>query len=231
MAKRRPSLRFGPWGWWQVVFYRVSATRARPPVGPLLSGRGLRVLTLACLLLAGCASPGGLPSQQASDQGSPPTADPNSPDAVKARVEASEKALSPAYLQRRRQAIAELLEKNVGYDNNFHVKLMEAQLAGPKVAKHREWYNWLKPTTEVNAIYCAKAQLDSPLELYPRRTAVIVVKNAGNGAETLQANVAVNGYIGVNAVPPICHGMEGYEPFPELEQARARRRQALGKTD
>jgi len=25
--------------------------------------------------------------------------------------------------------------------------------------------------------------------------------------------------------------MEGYEPFPELEQARARRRQALGKTD
>jgi hypothetical protein len=25
--------------------------------------------------------------------------------------------------------------------------------------------NWLKPTTEVNAIYCAKAQLDSSLEL------------------------------------------------------------------
>jgi len=25
--------------------------------------------------------------------------------------------------------------------------------------------------------------------------------------------------------------MEGYEPFPDLEQARARKRQALGKTD
>jgi hypothetical protein len=108
---------------------------------------------------------------------------------------------------------------------------MDAQLAGPKVVKHREWYNWLKPTTEVNSIYCARAQLDSPLELFPRRTAVIVVKNTGNGAETLQADVAVNAYIGVNAEPPICHRMEGYEPFPELEQARARRRQALGKTD
>jgi hypothetical protein len=125
------------------MVYRVSATRARPPVGTVLSGRGLHVLTLACLLLAGCASAGGLPSQQTADQSSPPTADPNSPDVVKARLEASEKALSPAYLQRRRQAIAELLEKNVGYGINFNVKLMDAQLTGPKVVKHTEWHNWL----------------------------------------------------------------------------------------
>jgi hypothetical protein len=186
---------------------------------------------LACLLLAGCASPGGLTSQQANDQRSPPIEDPGSPEAVKARVQASEKALTADYLQRRRQAIAELIEKHVGYDNNFHVKLMDAQLAGPKVIIHREWANWVKPTTEVNAIYCAKAQLDSPLELNPRRTAVIVVKNAGNGAETLQAIVKISGYIGLNPEPLACHRMEGYGPFPELEQARARRRQALGKTD
>jgi hypothetical protein len=213
------------------VVYRAPATRARPPVGALLSGRRLLDLSLACLLLAGCASAGGPPSQQAADQSSPPAADPNSPDAVKARLEASEKALSPAYLQRRRQAIAELLEKNVGYDVNFHVKLMDAQLTGPKVVKHTEWHNWLKPTTEVDSIYCAKAQLDSALNLFPRRTAVIVVKNAGNGAETLRAIVAVSSVIGMDSEPPSCHGMVGYEPFPELEQARARQRQALGKTD
>ena len=212
---------------------------ARAAILARISGRfaisnGRRIWSgpaLACLLLAGCASAGGFPSQQASDQNSPPIEDSNSPQGLKARVEASEKALSPAYLQRRRQAIAELLEKHVGYDNNFHVKLMDAQLAGPKVIIHREWANWLKPTTEVNAIYCAKAQLDSPLELYPRRTAVILVKNTGNGTETLQAIVEISGYIGLNPEPLACNRMEGYEPFPELEQARARRRQALGKTD
>jgi hypothetical protein len=60
---------------------------------------------------------------------------------------------------------------------------------------------------------------------------VIVVKNAGNGAETLQAIVEANPYIGVNAERLACHRMVRYEPFPELEQARARRRQALGKTE
>ena len=64
-------------------------------------------------------------------------------------------------------------------------------MAGPKVIKHCEWANWLKPTTEVNPIYCAKAKLDSPLDLYPTRTAVIEVKNTGNGTEVLHAVVAV----------------------------------------
>jgi hypothetical protein len=80
-------------------------------------------------------------------------------------------------------------------------------------------------------IYCAKAQLDSALNVFPRRTAVIVVKNAGNGAETLRAIAEVSSVIGMDAEPPACHGMAGYEPIPELEQARARRRQALGKAD
>ncbi len=208
-----------------------STTRARPLARRIFRGGGLRILTLAIFLLTGCAGTGGMPSPQASDQSSTSTTDPNSPDAMKARMEASEKALSPGYVQRRRQAIAELLEKNAGYDDIFHVKLTNAQLAGPKVIKHNTWQNWLKPTTEVNSIYCAKAQLDLPLELYPTRTAVIVVKNEASGAETLQASVKMNSIIGVDAEPLACHRMEGYEPFPELEQARARRRQALGKTD
>jgi hypothetical protein len=191
----------------------------------------LLVLTLACLLLAGCASAGGVAPQQATDQSSPSTADPNSLDAVKARLEASENALSPAYRQHRRQAIAEALEKNVAFGLAFQVKLMDAQLAGPKVIKHREWANWLKPTDEVDSIYCAKAKLDSPLDFYATRTAVIAVKNNGNGTETFHGFIGETTALGVNHEPSACRGMEGYEPFPELEQARARRRQALGKTD
>jgi hypothetical protein len=52
-----------------------------------------------------------------------------------------------------------------------------------------------------------------PLEFNPRRTALIVVKNAGNGAETLQAIVNVSSSFVGNDEPLACHGMEGYEPF------------------
>jgi hypothetical protein len=52
-----------------------------------------RALMPAWLLLAAGASQGGVPSQQASDQSSPAIEDPNPPQAIKARLEASEKAL------------------------------------------------------------------------------------------------------------------------------------------
>jgi hypothetical protein len=159
----------------------------------------------------------------AGNRGSQSAARPSRPDWKRAK-----KRLSPAYLQRRRQAIAELVEKSAGFDGNSSSKLTDARLAGPKVLIHREWKNWLKPTTEVDVIYCAKAQLDS--SLFPPRTALIFVRNDGNGAETLQAIVERNSY-GAGVEPPGCHRMEGYEPFPDLEQARARKRQALGKTD
>jgi hypothetical protein len=99
------------------------------------------------------------------------------------------------------------------------------------VIKHREWDNWIKPTTEVDSIYCAKAKVDSARDFFPTRTSVIVVKNSGNGFETMRAIVALSSVIGMDREPDACRRMEGYEPFPELEQARARRRQALSKTD
>ena len=82
--------------------------------------------------------------------------------------------MSPAYLKRRRQAIAELVEKSAGFDGNSSSKLTDARLAGPKVLIHREWKNWLKPTTEVDVIYCAKAEVDC--WLFPPRTALIFVR-------------------------------------------------------
>jgi hypothetical protein len=79
----------------------------RVGLGMLKRIRAMLALGLvpALLVLAGCASPGGLPPEQAqaSDRGLAPVEDQNSPQAVKARLEASEKALSPAYLQRRRR--------------------------------------------------------------------------------------------------------------------------------
>ena len=94
---------------------------------------------------------------------------PSRPDWKRAK-----KRLSPAYLKRRRQAIAELVEKSAGFDGNSSSKLTDARLAGPKVLIHREWKNWLKPTTEVDVVYCAKAELDC--WLFPPRTALIFVR-------------------------------------------------------
>jgi hypothetical protein len=193
--------------------------RARPDAG-MAAARRLREPRRS----SGAASAGKRP-KRAADRGSQFTAGHQGPPG------SERESPEPAYIQRRRQAIAELVEKSASFVDLFLVKLMDAQLAGPKVIIHREWANWLKPTTEVNAVYCARAQLDAPLEFNPRRTALILVRNAGNGAETLQAIVKLSGSFVRNDEPLACHGMEGYEPFPELEQARARRRQALGKTD
>jgi hypothetical protein len=178
-------------------------------------------LMLACIL---AASAGPAPSQQADKQSSPSAEDLNSPDAIKARMERSEKALSPAYIKRRRQAIAELLEKNAGYrEVTDDAKLLKAQLAGPWVIIHKVRHGWFDRTTEVDIFYCAKAELD--ILFYRSRTAMIMIKKMDSGTENLQAAV------GTRNEPQGCRGVKSYEPFAELEQARARRRQALGKSD
>jgi hypothetical protein len=185
-------------------------------------------LTLALLLLVGCAGPGGGPVQ--SSQTSPPIQDPNSPEAARARIQASEKALSPAYLQHRREAIAELLAKHNGFGAEFHGRLKEAQLGGPKVLSVLDWGSVFGHPTEFHAAYCAKVEMESVLGVYVRRSALIMVSNTGNGTEALQASVQTRGLIPMDAPQSACFWMN-YTPFPELEQARARQRQALGMPD
>ncbi|MGJ4949304.1 hypothetical protein [Bradyrhizobium sp. HKCCYLS20291] len=173
-------------------------------------------------MLSGCAGQGSSPSEQAAGANAAPTTDPLDDDV--ARLEAREKTLAPAHLQRRRQLIAELLEKNAALASGRKVALLNAELAGPKVIKLREWQNWLKPTTAAVTIYCARAKIDSALDMYVRRTALIVIQTAADGTETLRAGVQTSRGInltGDDGTPLACYKMEGYAAFPELEQARA----------
>jgi hypothetical protein len=161
-------------------------------------------------------------SQQGGHQTPSSAQDASSPEAIKAGMEQSEKALSPAHVKRRRQAIAELLEKSGGYrEVTDDAKLLNAQLAGPWVSIHKVRRGFFDRTTEVDIFYCAKAELDIPF--YRWRTAIIMVKKMDNGAENFQS------VVGMRNEPQACRGTKNYAPFPELEQSRARRRLALGK--
>jgi len=184
------------------------------------------VVMLLGAMLSGCAGQGGSPSQQAAGPNAAPVSDPIEDEI--ARVEAREKALSPAYLQRRRQAIAELLENNPGFGTTLRVPLTGALLAGPKVMRVRTWTSLVSSTMSVRAVYCVKALMDSPLELYSLGAAYIEVEPGEAGTERLHGAV-ISGNFGVDRGPLACY-KAAYAPFPELEQARAQKRQALGKT-
>jgi hypothetical protein len=214
-------------GWGQAMIHRVPAAPA-PDLARMASsltksicGRSWCGLALACLLLASCAGMGGN-SPQATDQTSQPKV-----DAAAARAAsggAGAVAADPGLLQRRRQAIAEMLEANIYYRTALNVKLVDAKFAGPNVRIIR---NLFSTSTSEDRYYCATARMVFPyLPLPVPKTAVIRVRQAENGSEYLQATIEVNG------TRYECIGKDiNYLPFPELEQLRAKRRQALGKSD
>jgi hypothetical protein len=135
------------------------------------------------------------------------------------RVEAQGIATAPpadsALLQRRREAIAHALEANIHFRtllDNGAPKLVEAKIRGPfeqsgGLFGHRE------------TAYCVSAKL----VLWPIpdvRTAVIRVDTSQPGVERLK----ITNFLNLGE----CR-LAG--PFSELELARHKRRQALGKTD
>jgi len=192
------------------------------------TGRSLTGLVLGCLLLAGCASAGGSPSPVAGEPSLSPKADPAAqtaagPEAKLAHA-AAVAAADPVILQRRRQTIARMLEDSIAYRTILDVKLIDAKIAGPLAYSMKGLFSstWTEPIT----IYCVTAQLDIPWFHTFRRTSVIRVKKADDGSEVLRAAT------GINQEPSECSGTDrGYLPFPEMEQLRAARRQALGKSD
>src|ERR1035438_3014344 len=91
---------------------------------------------LACLLLAGSLALRTGPSLAASDENASPKPNPALPRTSASRpavAAATAGSSNPALLQRRRQAIAEMLEANAVYRSAFNVKLVDAKFSGPNV--------------------------------------------------------------------------------------------------
>ncbi len=130
-------------------------------------------------------------------------------------------AVDPALVKRRREAIAQMLEANSayrGWPDDGASKLVNAKFAGPFVANVGGLF-----TPRMETVYCAAATMVyGPFS--NERTAVILIRPAPNGQERIWARV------GLNYTPKECV-VAKYGPFPEMELARQKRRQALGKKD
>ena len=182
---------------------------------------------LACLILAACAVTGSSLSALEGDQKPAPKK-----GLAKAPVAAAKSTTAPARVvaavpdlaQRRRRAIAEMLEGNIGFRgvvDDGAPKLAEPKFAGPFDFTRKT--GLFSSTTVTETLYCVSAGVKWSFVPTVYRTAVIRVVKVANG-ERLQAK------IGLNYPPFECNRAE-YKPYPEIEQLRAQRRRALGKTD
>ena len=115
-----------------------------------------------------------------------------------------------------------MLEANKAYRTVFEdgaVKLFDAKISHPLITLTRDRVP-IEGYKETE--YCASAAVDFPLLPPIPRTALVTI-NEANGSEKVHVE------IGLNYTPRLCLRVQ-YDPFPELEQARAARRKALGKT-
>jgi hypothetical protein len=206
-------------------------------LNPSTYGRWSSGLVLAGLLLAACAVAGASSLAIASDQKSSSKAEaaktqaanggsgPVSADGLVQDPALRQRQLAsrdPALRQHYRQAIAQMLEGSKDYRTIFEdgaVKLIDAKIShGFLVIKRGN------VPVDNQTEYCASAKVDFPLLPPIPRTALVTITKADNGSENFHAE------IGLNYTPRTCLRVK-YDPFPELEQARARRRKALGKAD
>jgi hypothetical protein len=133
-------------------------------------------------------------------------------------------AAVPDAVQRRRRAIAEMLEGNLyfrGLVDDGAPKLAEPKFAGPFDFTRKT--SLFSSTTVTETLYCVSAGVKWSFVPTVYRTAVIRVVKVAEG-ERLRAT------IGLNYPPFECNRAE-YKPYPEMEQLRAQRRRALGKAD
>jgi hypothetical protein len=183
---------------------------------------------LACLLLAASMVAASSTPSLAGDEKKPaPKAVPAKPRPAGAKsttAPAGVVAAAPDPVQRRRRAIAEMLEGNLyfrGMVDDGAPPLVEPKFAGPFDLTRKT--GLFSSTTVTETLYCVSAGVKWSFVPTVYRTAVIRVVKAAEG-ERLQAK------IGINYPPFECNRAE-YKPYPEMEQLRAQRRRALGKTD
>jgi hypothetical protein len=182
---------------------------------------------LACLILAACAVTGSPLSALEGDQKPAPKK-----GLIKAPVAGAKSTTAPAGVvaavpdsaQRRRRAIAEMLEGNLyfrGVVDDGAPKLVEPKFAGPfDVTRSTGLFS---STTMTETLYCVTAGVKWSFVPAVQRTAVIRVVKAAEG-ERLQAKIT-------NNYTPFECNRAPYVPYTEMEQLRAQRRRALGKTD
>jgi hypothetical protein len=191
------------------------------------SRRWLGGLALACLILAACAVTGSPLSALEGDQ------KPASKKGLaKAPAAAAKSTTAPAGVvaavpepvQRRRRAIAEMIEGNLyfrGVVDDGAPKLVEPKFAGPfDVTKKTGLFS---STTVTETVYCVSSGVKWSFVPTVYRFAVVRVVKVAEG-ERLQATISLN------YKPFECNRAE-YKPYLEMEQLRAQRRRALGKTD
>jgi hypothetical protein len=134
-----------------------------------------------------------------------------------------EVAVNSVVLERRRHEIAKAIEAGLLFRTIIDVKLTEARLAGPFQWMPRSLFS---RATVPETVYCVAVKMDIPLMLLaPERVAVVQVFKAKDGID----RIFIRTTVGFHDQPECLKA--DYRPFPELEQMRAARRRALGKSD
>jgi hypothetical protein len=180
---------------------------------------------LACLILAACAVTGSpLPALEVDQKPAPKKGLAKAPAAGAKSAPAGTAAAVPDPAQRRRRAIAEMLEGNLyfrGVVDDGAPPLVEPKFAGPfDVTRSTGLFS---STTMTETLYCVTAGVKWSFVPTVQRTAVIRVVKAADG-EKLQAKIT-------NNYTPFECNRAPYAPYVEMEQLRAQRRRALGKAD
>lgn len=178
-------------------------------------------LALACCLLAGCAASGAGPSPMADDHSAPPKAEPAATASGSAGSPTAAALANPVLMQRRRQAIAGLLDSSSSYrlSGPYAGDLVDAKLSAP-------FDRNIKPiflTPQIVTAYCASARLVNPHWLDSYWITMIEIEPADKGSEKLTATTYVGGPRDLGQCAE-----RSYAPFPELEQVRAKQRPPAG---
>lgn len=167
------------------------------------------------LLLAGCASAAAPVLQAEAGQ---TVAQPSDMSKKDSRALAASVAADPVPLQRRREAIARVLEEHLGYRtwlDDGAPRLSEAKFSGPFE------YGGGPFEPQRITIYCVSAKLELPL-IPTTRVTVVHFEPGEGGREKMEFRVAMN------HTPKGCM-LAKYGPFPEIERVREQRRQKMGK--
>jgi hypothetical protein len=182
---------------------------------------------LACLLLAASMVAASSTSSFAVDEKPAPKKGPAKAPVTGAKPATAPAGAAPAVpdgVQRRRRAIAEMLEANIyfrGAVDDGAPPLVEPKFAGPFDVTRKT--SLFSSTTVTETVYCVSSGVKWSFVPTVYRTAVIRVVKVAEG-ERLQAKIGIN-------YPPFECSRADYKPYPEMEQLRAQRRRALGKTD